>query len=83
MNIRYPIYEGVYRILTVTSGSPKHSVQIMTGTGSGYIGNGCVLNPFAGITLLYLHDSFPFIEAYSVPHCTPANQPESNPLITP
>ena len=58
MNIRYPIYEGVYRILTV-------------------------LNPFAGITLLYLHDSFPFIEAYSVPHCTPANQPESNPLITP
>ena len=39
----------------------------MTGTGSGYIGNGCVLNPFAGITLLYLHDSFPFIEAYSVP----------------
>ena len=66
MNIRYPIYEGVYRILT-----------------SGYIGNGCVLNPFAGITLLYLHDSFPFIEAYSVPHCTPANQPESNPLITP
>lgn len=54
----------------------------MTGTGSGYIGNGCVLNPFAGITLLYLHDSFPFIEAYSVPHCTPANQPESNPLIT-
>ena len=66
-----------------TSGSPKHSVQIMTGTGSGYIGNGCVLNPFAGITLLYLHDSFPFIEAYSVPHCTPANQPESNPLITP
>ncbi len=41
---------------------PKHSVQIMTGTGSGYIGNGCVLNPFAGITLLYLHDSFPFIE---------------------
>lgn len=64
-------------------GSPKHSVQIMTGTGSGYIGNGCVLNPFAGITLLYLHDSFPFIEAYSVPHCTPANQPESNPLITP
>ena len=48
----------------------------MTGTGSGYIGNGCVLNPFAGITLLYLHDSFPFIEAYSVPHCTPANQPE-------
>lgn len=55
----------------------------MTGTGSGYIGNGCVLDPFAGITLLYLHDSFPFIEAYSVPHCTPANQPESNPLITP
>ena len=33
--------------------------RIMTGTGSGYIGNGCVLNPFAGITLLYLHDSFP------------------------
>ena len=40
----------------------------MTGAGSGYIDNGCVLNPFAGITLLYLHDSFPFIEAYSVPH---------------
>lgn len=55
----------------------------MTGTGSGYIGNGCVLNPFAGITLLYLHDSFPFIEARSVPHCTPTIQPERNPLITP
>lgn len=49
----------------------------MTGTGSGYIGNRCVLNPFAGITPLYLHDSFPFIEARSVPHCTPAIQPKA------
>lgn len=27
----------------------------MTGAGSGYIDNGCVLNPFAGIPPLYLH----------------------------
>lgn len=39
----------------------------MTGTGSGYIGNRCVLNPFAGITPLYLHNLFPFIEVRSVP----------------
>ena len=32
----------------------------MTGAGSGYIDNGCVLNPFAGIPPLYLHGSFPF-----------------------
>ena len=39
----------------------------MTGTGSGYIGNRCVLNPFAGITPLYLHNLFPFIEGkYSI-----------------
>ena len=82
MNIRYPIYEGVYRILTVTNGFPKHSVQIMTGAGSGYIDNGCVLNPFAGIPLLYLHGYFPFIEARSVPFCTVTIQPESNPFIT-
>lgn len=45
----------------------------MTGTGSGYIGNRCVLNPFAGITPLYLHNLFPFIEVRSVPPpCTPA-----------
>lgn len=31
----------------------------MTGAGSGYIDNGCVLNPFAGIPPLYLHGSFP------------------------
>ena len=56
----------------------------MTGTGSGYIGNRCVLNPFAGITPLYLHNLFPFIEVRSVPPpCTPAIQPESNPLISP
>ena len=55
----------------------------MTGAGSGYIDNGCVLNPFAGITLYIFMTLSPFIEAYSVPHCTPANQPESNPLITP
>lgn len=39
----------------------------MTGAGSGYIDNGCVLNPFAGIPPLYLHGSFPFIETRSVP----------------
>ncbi len=54
----------------------------MTGTGSGYIGNRCVLNPFAGITPLYLHSSFPFIEMRSVPLCTVIIQPESNPFIT-
>ena len=55
----------------------------MTGTGSGYIGNRCILNPFAGITPLYLHNLFPFIEVRSVPLYTPAIQPGSNPLITP
>ena len=30
MNIRYPIYEGVYRILTVDYGEPKKS-----GTATG------------------------------------------------
>ena len=54
----------------------------MTGTGSGYIGNRCVLNPFAGIPLLYLHGYFPFIEARSVPFCTVTIQPEINPFIT-
>ena len=54
----------------------------MTGTGSGYIGNRCILNPFAGITPLYLHNLFPFIEVRSVPLYTPAIQPGSNPLIT-
>lgn len=43
----------------VTSGSPKHSVQIMTGTGSGYIGNGCVLNPFCL--------NYPFISSWLFP----------------
>ena len=54
----------------------------MTGAGSGYIDNGCVLNPFAGIPPLYLHGSFPFIETRSVPLCTVTIQPESNPFIT-
>ena len=52
----------------------------MTGAGSGYIDNGCVLNPFAGIPPLYLHGSFPFIETRSVPLCTVTIQPESNPF---
>lgn len=54
----------------------------MTGAGSGYIDNGCVLNPFAGIPPLYLHGSFPFIETRSVPLCTVTIQPKSNPFIT-
>lgn len=54
----------------------------MTGAGSGYIDNGCVLNPFAGISSLYLHGYFPFIEARSVPFYTVTIQPESNPFIT-
>ena len=54
----------------------------MTGAGSGYIDNGCVLNPFAGIPPLYLHGSFPFIETRSVPLCTVTIQQESNPFIT-
>ena len=53
----------------------------MTGAGSGYIDNGCVLNPFAGIPPLYLHGSFPFIETRSVPLCTVTIQRERKNFI--
>ena len=54
----------------------------MTGAGSGYIDNGCVLNPFAGIPHLYIHVPLHFIETRPAPLCTVTTHPESNPFIT-
>ena len=37
MNIRYPIYEGVYRILTIKTGLQKSSPVFIGGYTSGHV----------------------------------------------